>query len=96
MGEGKVLQDEACKILETTVHIQICFELMKTSGSDLKHTQMEKYYQRRPGRSPDMSLTAKNEDPGTILSEYNRYHLSLVNEDDDKGWNSEYWRYLKD
>ena len=69
---------------------------MKTSGSDLKHTQMEKYYQWQPGRLPDTSSTAKNKDPGTILSEYDQYHLLLVNEDDNEGWNSEYQRYLKD
>lgn len=62
---------------------------------------MEEYYQRRPGRSSARSSTADDEDPvlekgNTIISEYDRYRQSLVNKDDDEGWNSELRRYLKD
>lgn len=90
--DAKNWQDEARKILETTVSILI----EKKKKHLLKHTQMEKYYQQRPGRSSDVSSAAENEDPGTILSEYDQYRQSLLNEDDDEGWNSEYRRYLKD
>ena len=59
---------------------------------------MEKYYKRWPGRP---SSTAENddgnpEDDSTIVSEYDRYRRSLVNEDDNEGWTAEYRRYLKD
>jgi hypothetical protein len=60
---------------------------------------MEEYYQRRPGRSSGTPSTAENEEPEngkTVLSEYDQYRQSLVNDDDDEGWNSEYRRYLKD
>ena len=57
---------------------------------------MEEYYQRRPGRSSGTPSTAENEEPETILSEYDQYRQSLVNNDDDEGWISEYRRYLKD
>ena len=57
---------------------------------------MEDYYERRPGRSSGTSSTAENEETDTTLSEYDRYRQSLVNEDDDKGWNLEYCRYLND
>jgi hypothetical protein len=57
---------------------------------------MEEYYKRRPGRSSVIPSTAENEETETVLSEYDQYRQSLVNEDDDEGWNSEYRRYLKD
>jgi hypothetical protein len=70
---------------------------MKTSEFDSKHTQMENYYQRRPGRNS--LVTAENEIPekaNTILSEYDRYRQSLIQKDDNEGWASELRRYLKD
>ena len=57
---------------------------------------MEDYYERRPSRSSGTSSTAENGETDTTLSEYDRYRQSLVNEDDDEGWNSEYRRYLND
>ena len=59
---------------------------------------METYYQQRPGRLSSMSAD-ENENPEndkTIISDYDRYRKSLVNKDDDEGWNSEYRCYLKD
>ena len=64
-----------------------------------KNKQMENYYERRPGRSFATSTTPEIEDSengNPILSEYDQYRQSLVNEDDDEGWNSEYQHYLKD
>lgn len=90
--DAKNWQDEARKILETTVSFLL--PSTKTSVPDPKQIQMEQYYQRRPGRS-----SAEDEDPrerNRNLSEFDRYRQSLVNKDDDEGWYSEYRRYLKD
>ena len=60
---------------------------------------MEEYYKRRPARSSSTSSDTENGGPenNKTLSEYDRYRQSLVdNNDQDEGWNSEYWRYKKD
>ena len=60
---------------------------------------MEEYYKRRPGRSSSTSSDTENGGPknNKTLSEYDWYRQSLVNNNDqDKGWNSEYRRYKKD
>lgn len=58
---------------------------------------MEEYYQTRPQAVP---VAPHNPNEGANLmalsSEYDQYHQSLVDNDDNEGWESELWHYLKD
>jgi hypothetical protein len=57
---------------------------------------MEEYYQRRPGRLSPKVEDEEERKENSNISEYDQYRRTLVNKDDDEGWNSEYRRYLKD
>jgi hypothetical protein len=59
---------------------------------------MGRYYRTRPQAATVASLEP-NEEANELMalsSEYDRYRLSLVEKDDDEGWESELRRYLKD
>ena len=94
--DAKNWQYEARNILENTVSIQL-HSIRRRPDLKLEHTQIENYYQQRPGRNPSgtTSSTAEKEGTATVLSEYDRYRQTLVN-DDNEGWTSDFWRYLKD
>ena len=94
--DAKNWQDEARNILENTVSIQL-HSIRSRPDLKLEHTQIENYYQQRPGRNPSgtTSSTAEKEGTATVLSEYDRYRQTLVN-DDNEGWTSDFRRYLKD
>jgi hypothetical protein len=58
---------------------------------------MEMYFKRRPQRQAANPSTADNAGAEkALISEYDRYHQTLVEMDDDEGWASELRRYLKD
>jgi hypothetical protein len=61
-----------------------------------KLLQMEQYYRTRAQVAP--VAHKPNEAPNLLAlsSEYDRYRQSLVDDDDDEGWESELRRYLKD
>ena len=85
-------------MLKSTVSIHV-HSIFWHSRSDSKSTQMEEYYKRRPGCSSSTSSNTENGGPknNKTLSEYDQYCQSLVdNNDQDEGWNSEYWCYKKD
>jgi hypothetical protein len=59
---------------------------------------MGRYYRTRP-RAATVASLEPNEEANELMalsSEYDRYRLSLVEKDDDEGWESELRRYLKD
>jgi hypothetical protein len=68
---------------------------------------MEKYWKNRRRSSPTTSGTVttpgtgsmtptNNEASASVMSDFDRYRRSLVALEEDEGWESELWRYLKD
>ena len=64
---------------------------------------MEEYYQSRPWAEPT-DTTASNDIPETnaenqsesLLSNYDKLHLSHITQDNNEGWKSEVRHYFKD
>ena len=97
---AKNWQDEARKVVECEVS-SIYFSLDLKLSTDV--FQMEKYWKNRPQAPPVVSptedATSGNTGSATgtsVLSDYERYHRTLLATTECDGWEAELRRYLKD
>jgi hypothetical protein len=60
---------------------------------------MRKYWKTNPKTKPTTESNAASPtvfDDGTVLSEFDRHRLSLIENEEEEGWPAELRRYLKD
>jgi hypothetical protein len=92
---AKNWQDEAMKVVEREVSN---FFRIISIESTINWFQMEKYWKQAPPTVLPTDVTSGNNagSSASVLSDYDRYRLTLLSTTECDGWEAELRRYLKD